>query len=120
MENKKLSRIEHAVTQLGKTEPPFSHPGFPSGEGKFVCVCCSSELFSSCAKFESGSGWPSFNSPLSEETVESKIDLSHGMRRIEVSCSSCKAHLGHVFEDGPAPTGLRYCINGVALKFRAT
>ena len=120
MENKKLSRMAYAVTQLGETEPPFSHPGFPSVEGKFLCVCCSSELFSSYEKFESGSGWPSFSNPLSEETIESKVDLSHGMKRIEVSCSNCKAHLGHVFEDGPAPTGLRYCINGVALKFKET
>ena len=120
MLNKKLSRIEYAVTQLGETEPPFSHPGFPSEIGKFVCICCSSELFSSSEKFESGSGWPSFSSPLLEEVLATKLDLSHGMRRIEVSCSSCKAHLGHVFEDGPAPTGLRYCINGVALRFRPT
>ena len=120
MENKKLSRMEYGVTQLGETEPPFSHPGFPSEEGKFICVCCSTELFSSLEKFESGSGWPSFSSPLSEETVASKVDLSHGMRRIEVHCNSCKAHLGHVFEDGPAHSGMRYCINGTALKFRPT
>ena len=101
MENKKLSRMEYAVTQLGKTNHHFHTQAFQV-RGKFLCVCCSSELFSSCEKFESGSGWPSFSSPLSEETVASKIDLSHGMRRIEVNCSSCKAHLGHVFEDGPA------------------
>ena len=120
MKTKKLSHTEYAVTQLGETEPPFSHPGFPSEAGNFICVCCSSELFSSSAKFESNSGWPSFSSPTSKEAVATKEDLSHGMRRIEVSCSNCKAHLGHVFEDGPAPTGLRYCINGVALKFKAT
>ena len=120
MENKKLSRMEYAVTQLGDTEPPFSHPGFPSGAGTYFCVCCSGELFSSCEKFESGSGWPSFSRPISEEAVTSKMDLSHGMRRIEVHCSNCKAHLGHVFDDGPEPTGLRFCINGVALKFQPT
>ena len=120
MKNKKLSNMEYAITQLGETEPPFSHPGFPSEEGTFICVCCSSKLFSSNEKFESGSGWPSFCSPLSEDAVATELDLSHGMRRTEVRCSSCKAHLGHVFEDGPAPTGLRYCINGFALKFKAT
>ena len=120
MENKKLSHMEFAVTQLGKTEPPFSHPGFPSKAGNFLCVCCSSELFSSSEKFESGSGWPSFSSPLSEEAIVTEVDLSHGMRRMEVRCSNCNAHLGHVFDDGPAPSGLRYCINGFALKYRPT
>ena len=112
--------MAYAVTQLGKTEPAFSHPGFPDKTGEFLCVCCSSELFSSSAKFESGSGWPSFYRPISKEAIATNVDLSHGMRRIEVLCSNCKAHLGHVFDDGPAPSGLRFCINGVALKYRLT
>ena len=120
MENKKLSQMEYSVTQLGETEPPFSHPGFPSTPGKFTCICCSNALFSSSEKFESGSGWPSFGSPLTKDAVSTNVDLSHGMKRIEVHCSKCKAHLGHVFEDGPTSSGLRYCINGVALKFQQT
>jgi peptide-methionine (R)-S-oxide reductase len=120
MENKKLTRMEYAVTQLGETEPPFSHPGFPSKSGHLKCVCCANELFSTSQKFDSGSGWPSFSSPSHEDAVATKIDHSHGMKRIEVHCSKCQAHLGHVFEDGPAPSGLRYCINGVALKFQET
>ena len=112
--------MEFAVTQLGETEPPFSHPGFPSKAGHFLCVCCSSKLFSSSEKFESGSGWPSFSSPISKEAIATEVDTSHGMRRTEVLCSNCNAHLGHVFDDGPAPSGLRYCINGVALKYKQT
>tara|TARA_A100001011_G_C14059325_1_gene735421 strand:+ start:475 stop:837 length:363 start_codon:yes stop_codon:yes gene_type:complete len=118
MENKKLSDMEYAVTQLGNTEPPFSHSGFPSKPGQFTCVCCSNKLFSSSKKFESGSGWPSFSSPITNDAVATRVDLSHGMKRTEVHCANCKAHLGHVFEDGPAPSGLRFCINGVALKFQ--
>ena len=117
MEKKKLSNLAYAVTQLGETEPPFSHPGFPKEKGEFLCVCCKNKLFSSDTKFESGSGWPSFTSPATEEAIETEVDLSHGMKRVEVHCGACDAHLGHVFEDGPAPSGLRYCINGVALRF---
>ena len=110
--------MEYAVTQLGETEPPFSHPGFPAKKGQFLCVCCSNKLFSSAKKFESRSGWPSFSGPITNDAVATKVDLSHGMKRTEVHCSNCEAHLGHVFEDGPAPSGLRFCINGVALKFQ--
>ncbi len=118
MKNKNLSHMQYAVTQLGETEPPFSHPGFPSEPGHFTCVCCSNKLFSSSNKFESGSGWPSFSSPATKDAVSTRVDLSHGMKRTEVHCSDCQAHLGHVFDDGPAPSGLRFCINGVALKFK--
>ena len=120
MESKKLSHMAYAVTQLGETEPPFSHPGFPAKKGQFLCVCCSNKLFSSAKKFESRSGWPSFSGPITNDAVATKVDLSHGMKRTEVHCSNCEAHLGHVFEDGPAPSGLRFCINGVALKFQQT
>ena len=110
-----LSLLQYKVTQEGATEPPFSHKGFEKGAKVFVCVCCGSKLFKIENKFESGSGWPSFSSPYSSEVVTEHRDESHGMIRIEVKCGKCNAHLGHVFEDGPEPTGLRYCINGVAI-----
>ena len=110
-----LSLLQYKVTQEGATEPPFSHKGFEKGAKVFVCVCCGSKLFKIENKFESGSGWPSFSSPYSSEVVTEHSDESYGMIRTEVKCRKCNAHLGHVFEDGPEPTGLRYCINGVAI-----
>ena len=110
-----LSLIQFKVTQEGATEPPFSHKGFEEGTKVFVCVCCDSKLFKIENKFESGSGWPSFSSPYSSEVITEHRDESYGMIRTEVKCKKCNAHLGHVFEDGPEPTGLRYCINGVAI-----
>ena len=110
-----LSLLQYKVTQEGATEPPFSHKGFEKGAKVFVCVCCGSKLFKIENKFESGSGWPSFSSPYSYEAITEHSDESYGMIRTEVKCRKCNAHLGHVFEDGPEPTGLRYCINGVAI-----
>ena len=110
-----LSLLQYKVTQEGATEPPFSHKGFEKDARVFVCVCCGSKLFKIENKFESGSGWPSFSSPYSSEVVTEHRDDSYGMIRTEVKCRKCNAHLGHVFEDGPEPTGLRYCINGVAI-----
>ena len=110
-----LSLLQYKVTQEGATEPPFSHKGFEKGAKVFVCVCCGSKLFKIENKFESGSGWPSFSAPYSSEVITEHRDESYGMVRTEVKCSKCKAHLGHVFEDGPKPTGLRYCINGIAI-----
>ena len=115
----KISEASYIVTQEHGTEAPFSGELLDTKEeGIFTCVCCGNELFSSDTKYDSGTGWPSFWEVLNENSVGEEIDKSHGMIRTEVHCQKCNAHLGHLFPDGPMPTGKRYCMNSVSMQFK--
>lgn len=114
---KTLSKDEFDVCRMKSTEPPFTGKyTYCKDDGIYRCTCCGNELFSSKTKYDSGSGWPSFWEPIREDSVKYERDSAYGMTRVEVMCAKCDAHLGHVFEDGPDPTGNRFCINSVSLQ----
>jgi len=113
-----LTPEQYRILRQAGTEPPFTGALLSvKDKGAFRCAGCGAALFSSDSKYDSGSGWPSFTEPLDQAAIEERQDSSHGMRRTEVRCASCEGHLGHVFPDGPGPSGLRYCINSAALSF---
>ena len=115
----KLTPEQYRVLREKGTEQPFSGKYYTNKEdGTYLCAACGNELFKSDSKYESGSGWPSFYEPMAQEAVSEAIDHSHGMTRTEITCSKCGSHLGHVFPDGPKPTGLRYCVNSLSLDFK--